>query len=591
MWKLKATRGLWAVEVGVGVGVEAPESESDKQRQQQLELEWIRCDDDDNRPKCFQVQIKGKDRTVHIGRARSTSNDDTADTLLHGAVAQARCEAAMCLLDAEHRAFVAAYKFDEEILAIKAVAGSGKTTTLLNLCTRNPDKRVLYIAFNKALIEDIKEKAAQRGIRNVTPMTFDALVYKEAASRQQQQQKQKQQEEKQERQQRQLISIDEEMMMLMMESSSSKTLEIVDLKPHSLGRALPWLEDKPWAVKDHYVRAFNAFCKQPRYLEPGAMMPGKPLLETMWKETRAGRLNTFAGLRKLAQVDHWFKDRLSKDYDCVFIDEAQDFDPIMLEILLLDVNIPKIFVGDPMQEIYGWRGCINAFARLPPSTTLCVEFYTTFRMGNPACRDVCALLGNSCRMIPGGDQTRETHLYTPVWGEKMRRPEPGTRFVWLFRTWRCLLEEAARWSAENSKDIWINGFAAQMNVMRALHKKLSKNPSRNLSKAEEDEFSDDLPRYLLSLSHADLENLIAKIENNMADDPDDASVHMYTIHAYKGLEDDVVVVYNDIDPAKDDKLLYVAVTRGRREVYLEPRKLPSVVAKRDASRKMVSQYF
>jgi superfamily I DNA/RNA helicase len=113
--------------------------------------------------------------------------------------------------------------------------------------------------------------------------------------------------------------------------------------------------------------------------------------------------------------------------------------------------------------------------------------------------------------------------------------------------------------------------------MRALHKKLSRSPSRNLTKAQEDEFSDDLPRYLLTLSHADLENLISSIEANLTSEPNEATVHMYTIHAYKGLEDDVVVVYNDIDPAKDPdvakKLLYVAVTRGRREVYLEARKL------------------
>ena len=565
LWKLKGTRGLWAAEVASAASVRG--------------IEWLR-------DTVFQVHIQGRDRAVRIGRssegparlftAESAQAESAQAVSAQAVSAQARCEASMRLLDAEHRAFVTDYRFDEDILAIKAVAGSGKTTTLLNLCAKNPGKRVLYIAFNKALIDDIRAKAADRGLRNVKPMTFDALVYQEAVARRATTASRAPSTVTSSTQTSSTgtsstgtsSTIDQDMMAM-----GFPTLEIVDLKPHSLGRALPWLEDKPWAVKDHYVRAFGDFCRQTRYREPGPMAPGKPLLEAMWKETRAGRLNTFAGLRKLAQVDHWFRGRLSADYDCVFIDEAQDFDPIMLDILLMDAGIPKIFVGDPMQEIYGWRGCINAFARLPPSTTLTVEFYTTFRMGNPACRAICGLFpGSTCRMIPGGcSAQRESHLHAPVWGQAMKAPDPEQKRVWLFRTWRCLLEEAAR--VGEKKEIWIHGFAAQMTLMRALHRKLSK-CKRSLTKAEEDEFSDDLPRYLLSLSHADLENLIAAIEGNLAPDAASARVVMYTIHAYKGLEDDVVVVYNDIDPVKDEKLLYVAVTRGRREIFLEPRKLP-----------------
>jgi superfamily I DNA/RNA helicase len=40
---------------------------------------------------------------------------------------------------------------------------------------------------------------------------------------------------------------------------------------------------------------------------------------------------------------------------------------------------------------------------------------------------------------------------------------------------------------------------------------------------------------------------------------------MYTIHAYKGLEDDVVKVHDDLGE-EDDNLRYVALTRGRREI-------------------------
>ena len=42
----------------------------------------------------------------------------------------------------------------------------------------------------------------------------------------------------------------------------------------------------------------------------------------------------------------------------IFIDESQDFDSVMLKILLDDTNIPKLFVGDTKQAIYEWKGCI-----------------------------------------------------------------------------------------------------------------------------------------------------------------------------------------------------------------------------------------
>ena len=37
----------------------------------------------------------------------------------------------------------------------------------------------------------------------------------------------------------------------------------------------------------------------------------------------------------------------------------------MLNILLRDTHIPKVFVGDPKQAIYEWKGSIDAFKYLP----------------------------------------------------------------------------------------------------------------------------------------------------------------------------------------------------------------------------------
>jgi ATP-dependent exoDNAse (exonuclease V) beta subunit len=47
----------------------------------------------------------------------------------------------------------------------------------------------------------------------------------------------------------------------------------------------------------------------------------------------------------------------------------------MLNILLNDTRIPKIFVGDPKQSIYDFCGCINTFNYLPKET-LIIKFYS-----------------------------------------------------------------------------------------------------------------------------------------------------------------------------------------------------------------------
>ena len=72
----------------------------------------------------------------------------------------------MYLLDDIHRKHVNNHIFNKnDIVAIKSVAGSGKTTTLLNLSKIHNNKKILYIAFNKSLITEIKDKIKKQNIK------------------------------------------------------------------------------------------------------------------------------------------------------------------------------------------------------------------------------------------------------------------------------------------------------------------------------------------------------------------------------------------------------------------------------------------
>lgn len=417
-----------------------------------------------------------------------------------------RCEASMRFLDAEHRDYVNTLDLKKgDVLAIKSVAGSGKTTTLLKLAEAHKKKRILYLAFNKSLIEEIKQKAPA----NLQPRTFDSLLYNIITPR---------------------------------------PTNIMDVKPHTISKIVPWLTNKPWKMKMKYASLFEKYCNQIEFDSPEAFSGRKPekILFSMWEAAVQRKFQTFGTIRKMCHDRHLCRGIIDEQYDMIFIDESQDFDPLMLSILLRDTTVPKIFVGDPKQAIYQWRGAIDAFAKLPGHAKV-VEFYTTFRVGEPACSKIRQQF-DDCWMIAGKE-----HRTQLVYDDGC----PGEKYTYLFRTWRGLME-----TARFTKRVWINDFDKQAGYMRTLNEKLKK---FDLTEEERSQFSDDLPYFLMSLGQGELEQMLDDIEANSVS-KDECMCEMYTIHAYKGLEDDVVKVHSDIDE-EEENLRYVALTRGKKIVY------------------------
>ena len=44
---------------------------------------------------------------------------------------------------------------------------------------------------------------------------------------------------------------------------------------------------------------------------------------------------------------------------------------------------------------------------------------------------------------------------------------------------------------------------------------------------------------------------------------------MYTVHAYKGMENSHIRIFNDIDQEEEENIYYVALTRGKDHIYLD----------------------
>lgn len=323
-------------------------------------------------------------------------------------------------------------------------------------------------------------------------------------------------------------------------------LNITELKPQNIGFYLNWFNNKRYNIKNFYIKCYNKFCNQTKYdnikdFSQIILGGDKSLLNNMWQKTLDHDMLTFDSIRKLVEINKWCKGYIDANYDMIFIDESQDFDNIMLKILLEDTTIPKLFVGDTRQAIYEWKGCINAFDKLPDDS-LILEFYSTFRVGLPACDEISQKFEH-CYMISKSSNVTVIEYDTI----------PDEKYTYLFRSWKNLLQ-----TASVTHNIWIHNFNNQIVYIKKLHSKLQISP---LDKEEYSEFSDDLPKFLLKMSLEELDKMINNIERNIVK-KEDCVVELYTIHSYKGLENNIIRIFNDIDIVKEQNLYYVALTRG-----------------------------
>lgn len=446
-----------------------------------------------------------------------------------------RCAHSMKALDQLHRDFLKDGRLllaSAPVVAVKAVAGAGKTTVLLDLCRALPHARLLYLAYNRDLVRDVKTRAHDLGIHNLDARTFDSLVC------------------------------------LLRPRDAGD----VRFTTRDLADLVPWFRTKSEFCRRTALELFARFCADPLPQTPAdltfddersrAQKSYVWAADLMWRAALDGRLRSFDVFRKLAHRDRAMRLLDDGRYAAVLCDEAQDFDAVMLDMLLRDLPAtPKIFVGDPMQAIYQWRGAVDAFQRLPPDT-LVLELYKSFRIGAPAVETLNAWFRN-CYMI-AGDPTRQTQILP------LSSSSPTPPAVVLFRTWAELLQYA-----EITPRVYIAGIDDRIVDIRKYHR--SKKRPRPRA-GEEDDLEEGLvrlPDFVRSLSPQRLEELLDRIVDHCVASPEDADFQLSTVHAFKGREADRVVVWKDVLFASDSHVAYVALTRGRDVTFYD--RTPTVV--------------
>lgn len=233
-------------------------------------------------------------------------------------------------------------------LRINAVAGSGKTTTLIEYAASRPsDAQILYLAFNKSVKREAERRFTGRGLTNVEVQTAHSLAFRHVM-----------------RGRKYVVK----------KSGSYKTHEIASLLQ------LKGFSDKHtgFIIANHINKFMTYFCnsraekvQQLNYIDTVDDDKAAQFVRSFYRQIEQGTREILAKMNAgEIEIIHDFYLKLFQlsaprlRYDYILFDEAQDASPVMLDILLKQ-DAKKIIVGDTHQQIYTWRYAVNAMASTP----------------------------------------------------------------------------------------------------------------------------------------------------------------------------------------------------------------------------------
>ncbi len=271
-------------------------------------------------------------------------------------------------LTAEQQAIIAA----TGPLKINAVAGSGKTSTIIEYAASRPkEARILYLAFNRTVRLEAEKRFAALGLANVRIETAHSLAFRNVVPR----------------------------FGYTVRAQGYKTRELAEL----LGLSGHGEKHGEYILANHIGKYMAVFCNSDRakvqeldYLDQVGDEKAKQFVKTFHEAILRGTRVLLAKMdRGEIECTHDFylkKFQLMQpllDFDYILFDEGQDASPAMLDIFLRQ-NATRVIVGDSHQQIYSWRHAINAMERVHfPAFGLT----SSFRFGEPIALLAKAVLG------------------------------------------------------------------------------------------------------------------------------------------------------------------------------------------------------
>ncbi|MFD9248397.1 UvrD-helicase domain-containing protein [Streptomyces bottropensis] len=281
-------------------------------------------------------------------------------------------------------------------MAVMALAGTGKSSTLKMLSHRMPGKSIVYLAFNRSVAAEAREAQA-RGeyAKNMLASTANAYAARVADRR------------------------------LNDRLPSSRVGGFKKLSAQQIADRMRWYDTvkagsrdiTPGGAATVAERMIREWAKSadaemgPQHVKAGTeeerrdlFNAVKPLADRMWAnltDPEAGDPDRDLTMDFDYIVKHWALSGYKLDADVLFWDEAQDVNPVMEGVVraALDQGVQVVAVGDSNQAIYGFRGASDALAKLPVDARATLT--QSFRFG-PAVADVgnrfLRLLGTRMRL-------------------------------------------------------------------------------------------------------------------------------------------------------------------------------------------------
>lgn len=259
-------------------------------------------------------------------------------------------------------------------VAIQAGAGTGKTATLQLIAEDRPELIFQFVAFNKAIVTD----AAERMPQNVHCNTAHSLAFRAVGKRYAHRL----------RSSKRMLSIDLanrlalDPLTVTTFSGEKKQLSrsfLAGLTMRGITRFCQSADEEPSYRHVPLVDGLDAIGPGPKEVN---RVVGKWVEDAMryaWRDltnTRGSLPYKHEHYLKLAQLE-----RMRIYSDVILFDEAQDANPVLIEIVRQQVNTQVVWVGDSQQQIYAFTGAINALDNVAADD----QTYLTqsFRFGPP----------------------------------------------------------------------------------------------------------------------------------------------------------------------------------------------------------------
>lgn len=449
----------------------------------------------------------------------------------------------------EQQAIIDAFLSRSGSIAVNALAGTGKTTTLKMLAESAPSQKMQYLAFNRAIADDARAKMP----RNVEVGTMHSLAYRAMQP---------------DRARLEMRLNGGYVAQRLGLTSVTVRLDFGDfdflLTPAQQGAAIIATIAKYCNSGDldltikHVASWQTVFEECPSSLDRDQGL--KQIIfrgaEKLWSDMRSRKSD--CPITHDTYLKLWALAMGQIRADVLFLDEAQDSSGVFLQILGNQQGRRIVYVGDKNQQIYAWRGAIDALDRIKSDERLYLTRSYRFggRVADQANR-MLTCLGERHLLIGEGSGDRTD-------GSRAILTRTNAKAITLF----CDNPDAQLVGAKD--------FLGTIKSLDALRAGRGSTGAFALFQSYTDLMDyvatpdgSDLRPLIDLVDRLGIDEVMCRLERAATSGSRRGSLTISTVHKAKGREWDRVQIENDwrlpkSEARKDEmRLMYVALSRGR----------------------------